>query len=120
MKEVLKITKALADENRLRIIMIVKDREPCVCQIIEVLEFAPSTVSKHLSILNEAGLIENYKRGRWIYYKLPDKPSDLVKSTLDWVMGNLETSEVVQKDRMKVTSVCEQAPEEIARQQRVR
>lgn len=65
------ITKALADETRLRIIMMVRDRKPCVCQVVEVLALAPSTVSKHLSLLKAAGLIESFKLGRWIYYHLP-------------------------------------------------
>ena len=51
MKEVLAITKALADENRLRVVLFLRGGEMCVCQIVEMLGLAPSTVSKHLDIL---------------------------------------------------------------------
>ncbi|MBW2408107.1 MAG: winged helix-turn-helix transcriptional regulator, partial [Deltaproteobacteria bacterium] len=48
------ITRALSDQNRVRALMALKDRELCVCQIIELLDLAPSTVSKHMSILANA------------------------------------------------------------------
>ncbi len=48
------ITKALADENRIRILLALDGRELCVCQIIELLGLAPSTVSKHMSVLSQA------------------------------------------------------------------
>ena len=64
------ITKALADENRVRILAALKNRELCVCQIIDLLQLAPSTVSKHLSILRQARLLAVRKTGRWAYYRL--------------------------------------------------
>jgi ArsR family transcriptional regulator, arsenate/arsenite/antimonite-responsive transcriptional repressor len=76
-RDVLDLIKALGDENRLRIFMMLRHGELCVCQIIEMLELAPSTVSKHLSILKQARLIESRKNGRWIYYRLADNDSSL-------------------------------------------
>lgn len=120
MKEAVTITKALADENRLRIIMMVKESEACVCQIVEILGNAPSTVSKHLSILKGAGLIESYKRGRWIYYHLPREPTTVVKAALHWVIEALGDSLVIKEDQRRGTVICEQDPEEIAKSQRER
>ncbi len=120
MRETLAITKALADENRLRIIMMVKDKEACVCQIVEVLGNAPSTVSKHLSILKGVGLIDSYKQGRWIYYHLPKEPSNVAKEALHWVMEALKDSQIVLRDSLRGTLVCNQDPEEVARLQRER
>lgn len=60
------ITKALAEENRVRILLALEGRELCVCQIFELLDLAPSTVSKHLSILRQARLVEGRKEGRWM------------------------------------------------------
>ncbi len=117
-KETLAITKALADENRLRIIMMVKDNEACVCQIVEVLGNASSTVSKHLSILKYAGLVDCYKQGRWIYYHLPQERSKAVSAAIRWVVESLEDSIVIQKDRVKSRCVCEQEPEELIKIQR--
>ena len=65
MRAFLAIAKALADENRARALMALGGGELCLCQIIEVLGMSPSTVSKHMSILHQAGLVERRKDGRW-------------------------------------------------------
>ena len=67
MFDFMNITEALADENRVRILMALDQRELCVCQIIDLLQLSPSTVSKHLSILRNARLINSRKAGRWIF-----------------------------------------------------
>ena len=110
MKKLLQITKALADENRLRIMMMVKEREPCVCQIVEVLGTAPSTASKHLSILKTAGLIDCYKDGRWIYYHLPRDPDRLVQDTFRYLFSNLEDSDTIRRDLLQVNDICDLEP----------
>ncbi len=120
MKQTLAIAKALADENRLRIIMMVKDEAACVCQITEVIGNAPSTVSKHLSILRTAGLLDSYKQGRWIYYHRPERPSTAVRMALEFVFETLEDSEVIAQDRSVGKVVCEKDPEELTRMQRER
>jgi len=70
MQDFMTITKALADENRVRLLLALRGGQLCVCQMIELLGLAPSTVSKHLSILNQARLVEKRKEERWIYYGL--------------------------------------------------
>lgn len=70
MKDTVAILKALGDENRLRIIMMLRERTMCVCEIDEVLDIALSTISSHLKILKQAGLIVDQKEGRWINYHL--------------------------------------------------
>lgn len=72
MKEFLAITRALSDENRVRAIMSLAGGELCLCHIIELLGLAPSTVSKHMAVLHQAGLVEVRKAGKWIYYRLAD------------------------------------------------
>lgn len=99
MKKVLNITKAVADENRVRALMLLKSGELCVCQIIEVLGLAPSTVSKHMSILRQANLVESRKSGRWIYYRLPTKDStEIVMVVIKWLDSNLKDDKTIQKD----------------------
>ena len=93
------ITKALADENRVRILAALNGRELCVCQIIDLLQLAPSTVSKHLSILRQARLLEVRKNGRWMYYRLNKKnPPAAVAAALDWVIASVDKDPVVQQD----------------------
>ena len=69
----MQITKALADPNRVRVVLALRRRELCVCQIAEFLGLSLSTISKHLSILHHAGLIESRKDERWVFYRLPGK-----------------------------------------------
>ena len=61
-----KIFKALSDSNRIRIVKMLQRKSLCVCEIKDVINLATSTVSKHLSILREAGLIVDWKDGKWI------------------------------------------------------
>jgi len=69
MKEV-EILKALADENRVKILKMLRCGEMCVCDILDYLDLSQPTVSHHLKILYNAGLINYRKGGKWIYYSL--------------------------------------------------
>ena len=60
--------RALGDENRVRILMALRQRPLCVCEITTLLGLAASTTSKHLFILRQARLIESIKNGRWVSY----------------------------------------------------
>lgn len=66
------ITKALSDSHRVRALKALRRGELCACQIIELLRLAPSTVSKHMSVLKQAGLVESRKDSRWVYYRLAE------------------------------------------------
>jgi DNA-binding transcriptional ArsR family regulator len=70
------VFKALADENRVRILMVLGPKELCVCQIVEFLGLAPSTVSKHMAILKQARLVMSRKEGRWMFYRLAEAEDD--------------------------------------------
>ena len=72
MRDLMAVIKALADENRVRILMTLGPKELCVCQIVELLGLAPSTVSKHMAILKQARLVDSRKEGRWMFYRLAE------------------------------------------------
>lgn len=73
MKKAVKIMKALAEQNRLRVISILlKQKEICACQIIEMLGISAATVSRHMGILQNAELIESRKDGKWVHYRLSE------------------------------------------------
>lgn len=106
MKEFLAITKALADENRVRGLLALAGGELCVCQIIELLELAPSTVSKHMAILQDAGLVESRKQGRWIYYRLPEAPeSPCARSILAVAMDCLRGDRRIREDARRIKRI---------------
>jgi ArsR family transcriptional regulator, arsenate/arsenite/antimonite-responsive transcriptional repressor len=77
MRDLMAVLKALADENRVRALIALGRRELCVCQIIELLGLAPSTVSKHMAILRQARLVDCRKQGRWIFYRLAKRQAPL-------------------------------------------
>jgi DNA-binding transcriptional ArsR family regulator len=121
MKATLRVTKALADLQRLRILRMLEPGELCVCQILEVLALAPSTVSKHLSILNAAGLVDSRKEGRWMYYRLPEgEEASSVRPVLKWVGNALRKDATIGRDAKKLTAVVACDPQRLCRRQRER
>jgi DNA-binding transcriptional ArsR family regulator len=68
MEDALEILKATAEENRLRLLLLLEQSPKCLGDLSEALDLAPSTVSKHLSILVHAGLVESWPQGRWRYF----------------------------------------------------
>jgi len=101
-----KIFKALSDNSRLRILKMLQSKSLCVCEIQDVLGLAASTVSKHLSILREAGFIAEEKDGRWVNYMINPHPNDTrissILSSLDFWISDEET---IISDKRKLKNV---------------
>nr|WP_319394365.1 metalloregulator ArsR/SmtB family transcription factor [uncultured Desulfobacter sp.] len=72
MKTFIRVMKALSDPNRVKMMKILQNRPLCVCEIKEALGIAQSTTSKHLKILEDAGLVRSFKDGLWVNYSLAD------------------------------------------------
>ncbi len=108
------IAKALSDENRVRALMLLSQGELCVCQLIEMLGLAPSTVSKHMSILRQARLVESRKEGRWMYYRLPDGDApQCVLGAVRWVQKCLAQDKKIIADNKQLKLVCKIDKEEL-------
>jgi len=106
MRSYLKVFKALSDKNRLRIIKMLEVKPMCVCEITAVLDLAPSTVSKHLSLLYGAELIEDRKEGRWVNYSLPGKsPIPFVSEMLKLLGRSLKDDSEVLADMEKAKKI---------------
>lgn len=67
------VAKAVADPSRVRILKLLEPGELCVCQITTVVDLAPATVSKHLAALKAAGLVQQRRDGKWVYYRLAER-----------------------------------------------
>lgn len=118
MRHFMAVVKALADENRVRALMALRDRELCVCQIIELLELAPSTVSKHMAILKQAGLVDSRKQGRWIHYRLADDQAPpAARSGLDWLAKTLGSNPRIGQDNRHLKQILKIKPEALCAQQ---
>ncbi len=103
-----KVAKALADESRMRIVAIlVFEDELCVCQFTELLGFAFSTVSRHISLLQTAGLLKSRKEGRWVYYSLSESiPSEIRK----WIEKKIVNTEEAKEDRRELAQSISKDP----------
>jgi ArsR family transcriptional regulator, arsenate/arsenite/antimonite-responsive transcriptional repressor len=121
MREVVTIAKALSDENRVRILAILEGRELCVCQVIELLGLAPSTVSKHLSVLKQARLVDGRKHGRWMYYRLADEDTPAVaKDAINWALSGLGRDQQRARDAERLLQILTIDPEVLCLTQRER
>ena len=121
MESILAITRALSDENRVRALLALGDREVCVCQLIELLQLAPSTVSKHMSILKQAGLVAGQKKGRWMYYRLPGaKASPAIRQALSWVRQAASTAPHIQEDSERMEKILRTSRDRLCERQAAR
>lgn len=111
MKKILQQTKALADGSRLRIIAALASYpELCVCQITEFLNLAMATVSRHISVLQNAGLVESRKDGRWVYYRLA---SDFPHELKLWLDAELMQSAEIETDKVRLDEITSIQVEEL-------
>ncbi len=95
--------RALADSNRLRVVAVLMEHdELCGCQICALLGLAAATVSRHMAILHDAGLLHCRKAGRWVFYRLSDAISPSLR---DWLNESLSGSESSALDRATVQRI---------------
>jgi len=106
LKQIKKIIKALSDENRIRIICLLKcKKELCVCEITEIIGLAQSTISSHLKLLENAGLIESYKDGLWVNYSINTNLDPFSSIFIDTLYVNLKNDKKIKSDSEKINGV---------------
>ncbi|MFV1968489.1 MAG: ArsR/SmtB family transcription factor [Pirellulaceae bacterium] len=117
MRELLAVMKALADENRLRMIAALHGRELCLCQIVELLGLATSTVSRHASILHQARLVRARKEGRWTYFRLDDTAPSEAAEAMALVVRALKRDHQAREDAKRLLQILKLDPEALCRKQ---
>ena len=116
MREFMPLPKALSDENRVRILMALTGGELCVCEITALFGLSPSTTSKHLSILYQAGLTNSRKEGRWMYYSLPGKEAPAaVREAIGWVRNALAENPRIHEDAERLKKVLKMPTAELCK-----
>ena len=75
--------KALADENRLAIMMSLKQKEKCACYFLEELNISQSTLSHHMKLLCDSGLVDYRKEGKWMHYSLSEEGAAAFRKMID-------------------------------------
>ena len=101
MKPFLKVMKALSDPSRIKIMKMLQQKMMCVCEIQAALQIAQSTTSKHLQILEDAGLITSKKDGLWVNYMIADGnespyAASLIGSLKHWLDNDSEIHQLIE------------------------
>jgi len=100
LEKTLNAIKALADRHRVRALLALPGQELCLCNLQDLLGLVPSSVSRHMSILQEAGFVTSRKKGKWTYFRLVPLEGDAPCSgLLHWVLDSLEGDPGTQADR---------------------
>ncbi|MFZ7126598.1 MAG: ArsR/SmtB family transcription factor [Desulfobacterales bacterium] len=102
MKTLIKVMKALSDPNRVKIIKLLQHKSLCVCEIQSALGHSQPNISKHLRILQEAGLVESSKDGLWVNYRLTDGRDSpfaavMLANLRHWLEGDAEIRELIDR-----------------------
>jgi ArsR family transcriptional regulator len=102
MKNFIKVMKALSDPNRVKILKLLQQKTMCVCELQGALQISQPSVSKHLKILEEAGLVNNKKEGLWVNYYLADGgaspfAASLLGNLKHWLEDDPEIEDLVKK-----------------------
>lgn len=118
MRNLMAVMKALADENRVRILIALQPAELCVCQIVELLGLAPSTVSKHMAILKQARLVNSRKEGRWMFYRIAedDAPAEAIRVT-SLMVELLASDPRMHEDAKQLRRILKMDRDELCRKQ---
>ena len=108
------VMKSVADPTRVRILKLLEKGEMCVCQVIAILEFNQSTISKHLFLLKMARLVKERKEGKWVYYSLDGSGgSPYAGKMLLTLKGWLNDDPVIERDRKREAMARKMGPVEI-------
>ena len=110
------VARALSDVTRLRALYALGKGELCVCQITELAGLAASTVSRHMSVLQGAGLVSSRKEGRWVYYRLAGEgaPPE-AREALDWALKHVRRTSQAKEDTRRLKEILKIDPEELCR-----
>ncbi|MEX0654130.1 MAG: metalloregulator ArsR/SmtB family transcription factor [Phycisphaeraceae bacterium] len=106
MQTFLNITKALSDETRVKALLSLRGGELCLCELVDLLDVAPSTASRHMTLLWQAGLVQRRKDGRWHYFRLvgEDAPAT-VRDALAWVFRTIDADRVAPLPRRRRSTI---------------
>ncbi len=97
MHELIKATKALSDETRLRALNLFLERECCVCEVMQALDISQSQASRILSALYDAGFLRRRKEGLWVFYSI-DETKEFYAELISAVRKALKGNKVVERD----------------------
>lgn len=87
-----RIFRAFGDENRLMILEILQGGEKCACKLLEELKISQSTLSHHMKILCDAGIVEGRREGKWMHYSISEDGVNKIKELLNQTTATLSSA----------------------------
>ena len=100
MKKIANIFKALSDDTRLRVVKLLQERELCVCELMQVLDMSQPRISRHMSVLKNAGLVEDRREGKWVHYSLrKETQGKEIKILLDAMVVMANDDAIIRADK---------------------
>ena len=106
MREIVKISKALADETRIRMLKLLLERDICACEMQEIFPLSISQLSRNLNMLMEAGFLKRWREGKcMIYIADRDNGNRYCRTLLDLLADSYNTTGIILKDRKKLRQV---------------
>ena len=85
-KKMAAMFKAFADENRIQILELLRDGERCACRLLEEMKITQPTLSHHMKILCDSGIVVGRKEGKWMHYSISEDGIRDVRNYLDAIM----------------------------------
>ncbi len=110
MKKELGLFKALSDETRLRIMALLSKRNLCVCQLEWTLGLSQAKVSRHLTVLKNAGLVRDRREGLWVFYSLSEPGNELERFIHKYLRKYFSQRHEISKRDMDSLKECEAKP----------
>ena len=106
LKNIEKIIKALADKNRLRIIYLLNEKQDlCVCEITDIIGLSQPTISSHLRLLENAGLVESDKDGLWVNYNINSRADPFSRGSIEMICKDLKNDKQAISDVKKLKAI---------------
>jgi len=106
MQEMVKISKALADETRIRMLKLLLEKDICVCEMEKIFPLSESQLSRHLKMLMEAGFLKRWREGKCVVYVADKKDSNrYCRTVLELLADSYNDQEAVLRDREKLKQV---------------
>ncbi|MBN7772464.1 ArsR/SmtB family transcription factor [Clostridium aminobutyricum] len=101
--DIAKVFKAFCDENRITILHMLQSGEKCACILLEELAISQSTLSHHMKILVESGVVKARREGKWTHYSISEEGS---KKAEQWLIKITAVNEVIDENQSGACQVC--------------
>lgn len=104
------VLDVLADESRRRILVLLEQQDLCVCELVNALGLPQPTVSRHLMVMRDTGIVEQWKEGRFSFYRVDPHLPAWARQMLDALRDGAARESPYRDDRRNLTLIADRAP----------